>query len=100
MNKYIKTDIKNAERYMKSALMNALHDIDSGEETEINLGQNISWNLFCNCLIESGWKLDTINTHGWSVDFCAYWISPSGINVIIEGSFFRGKEYRICKICY
>ena len=100
MNKYIKTDIKNAEVYMKSALMNVLHDIDSGEETEINLGQNISWNLFCNCLIESGWKFDTINTRGWSIDFYTYWTSPSGINVIIEGSLFRGKEYRIYKINY
>ena len=45
MNKYIKFDIENAKSYMKVALMNSMNDIDIGNETSIDLGRNISWNL-------------------------------------------------------
>lgn len=85
MNKYIKTDIENAEKYMKSAIMNALHDIDSGEEDEIDLGPNISWNLFSNCLNEAGWKEDR--------DFIwTYYRSPSKKCCCIDGC---GQNYII-----
>ena len=46
MNKYIKFDIENAKTYMKLALMNSMNNIDIGNETSIDLGRNISWNLF------------------------------------------------------
>lgn len=99
MNKYIKTDIESAVIQMKAALMNALYDIDSGEETEIDLGDNISWNLFDSCLIEAGWKVDEtkdyIDTNGWEVDFWSYWYSPSGKYCCIKGSLWRGQSYNI-----
>lgn len=96
MNKYIKLDIYNSENYMKVAIMNALHDIDSGEETKIDLGPNISYNLFYKCLVDSGWKeIDEMETNGWKVDFFTKWISPSGINVYISGSLYQGLNYKI-----
>lgn len=89
MNKYIKTDIENAEKYMKSAIMNALHDIDSGEEDEIDLGPNISWNLFSNCLNEAGWKEDDDDFEFWT-----HYCSPSKKCCCIEGSLY-GQNYII-----
>lgn len=95
MNKYIKTDIENAEKYMKSAIMNALHDIDSGEEDEIDLGPNISWNLFSNCLNKAGWKRDDdFETNGWEVDFWTHYYSPSNKYCCIKGSLW-GQHYII-----
>lgn len=99
MNKYIKTDLEQAEILMKSAIMNALHDIDSGEEIKIDLGPNISWNLFYKCLQEADWQpdqsYDPISTNGWEVDFFTYWISPSGLSVEIKGSLWCGQNYII-----
>lgn len=98
MNKYIKTNLEQAISYMKIAIINALNDIDTGEEEEIDLGQNISWNLFYNCLQEAGWKQDELTdfeTNGWEVDFWNYWISPSGKCCCIEGSLWCGQSYKI-----
>lgn len=98
MNKYIKTDIENAFIYMKAAIMNALNDIDIGEEKEIDLGPNISWNVFYNCLVKANWKNDESfdwETSGWESNFCTYWISPSGKYCVIEGSMWYGQNYKI-----
>ena len=97
MNKYIKTDLENAEKYMKSAIMNALHDIDSGEEKRIDLGNNISWNLFLQCLDEANWNHDddvNFDTNGWEIDFWDVWWSPSGKCCDISGSLC-GQSYQI-----
>ena len=56
MNKYIKTDLADAEKLMRAAIMNAIHDIESGEEKYINLGPNISNALFIECLEKAGWE--------------------------------------------
>lgn len=97
MNKYIKTDIEGAVIQMKAAIMNALYDIDTGEEKEIDLGPNISWNLFYKCLQEAGWKenMDDWDSNGWEVDFWYTCESPSGKHVIIQGSLWCGQNYKI-----
>ncbi len=96
MNKYIKTDIENAVIQMKAAIMNALNDIDSGEEREIDLGKNISGNLLYNCLKEARWKRDSdFELNGWESDFFINWISPSGKLVLIQGSLWCGVEYKL-----
>ena len=98
MNKYIKTDLEQAVSYMKTAIMNTLHDIDSGEEEEIDLGPNLSWNLFNNCLEEAGWEHDDTcdwDPNGWQVDFWDYWFSPSGKFCCIQGSLWGGQNYKI-----
>ena len=83
---------------MKTAIMNALHDIDIGEEEVINLGPDLSWNLLNKCLKEAGWKHDDIvdwDPNGWQVDFWDYWFSPSGKYVCVEGSLWCGQNYII-----
>lgn len=101
MNKFIKTDIENAVIQMKAAIMNALHDIDSGEETYIDLGENISANLLFHCLEEAKWKEDedSYDTNGWEVDFWSYWFSPSGKYVQVTGCLKYGLNF-IIKIIY
>lgn len=98
MNKYIKTDLEQAEKYMKFAIMNTLHDIDSGTEKEIDLGTNLSWNLFYNCLLEAGWEHDdrtNLDTNGFQVNFWDSWYSPSGKSCDICGSLWGGQNYII-----
>lgn len=95
MNKYIKTDLEQATSYMRIAILNALHDIDSGEEIEIDLGPNISWNLFNDCLNEEGWKEGDFDTNGWEIDFWMNWTSPSGKYCLIQGSLWCGQNYKI-----
>lgn len=93
MNKFIKSDLEAAEKYMKAAIMNALNDIDTGEEDKIVFGQNLSWNLFNKCLEEAKWK------HNLRVDFDTdgyeYWTSPSGKYCCIQGSLNCGQNYEI-----
>lgn len=100
MNKFIKTDIENAVIQMKAAIMNALHDIDSGEETYIDLGENISANLLFHCLEEAKWEEDedSYDTNGWGVDFWEYWYAPSGNRVLINGSL-RYETHFVIRIC-
>ena len=96
MNKFIKSDIANATGYMRAAIMESLYEIDSGQEEEIDLGSNISWNLFYECLKEAGWKdLNTWDTNGWEVDFWCTYESPSGKQVDIQGSLWCGLNYII-----
>ena len=98
MNKYIKTDIENAVVQMKAAIMNTLYDIDTGEEEEIDLGPNISWNLFYECLQEAGWKRDEM--YDWNPNGCFWikWYSPSGKYCLVSGSFWCGVNY-VIKVC-
>ena len=100
MNKFIKTDIENAVIQMKAAIMNALHDIDSFEDTYIDLGENISANLLFRCLKEAEWKEDesSFNINGLKVDFESYWYAPSGNRVSISGSL-RHNTHFVIKIC-
>lgn len=58
MNKYIKTDLQDSIKLMRVAIMNALNDIETGEETRINLGPYISQPLFIECLQETNWKIE------------------------------------------
>lgn len=58
MNKYIKSDIKDATTLMKAAIMNALNDIESGTESFIDLGSYISHRLFLECLKEAKWGVE------------------------------------------
>lgn len=58
MNKYINTDLRDSIKLMRIAIMNALNDIETGEETIINLGPYISQPLFIECLQEADWKIE------------------------------------------
>lgn len=58
MNKYIKTDLQDSIKLMRVAIMNALNDIENGEETRINLGPYISQPLLLECLQEAKWDIE------------------------------------------
>ena len=83
MNKFIKNDLRDATSLMKAAIMNTLHDIDSGEETYINLGPNLSNNILMDCLNEAKWDYKLDNK----------WESPSGKLVLIEEPIFVGNDF-------
>lgn len=95
MNKFIKTDIENAVIQMKAAIMNALYDIDSGEETYIDLGENISANLLFHCLEEAKWKKDSEEIKVITGNFWSYWFSPSGKYVQVTGCLQNGLNFVI-----
>ena len=80
MNKYIKTDLQDSIKLMRIAIMNALNDIETGEETRINLGPYISQPLLIECLQEANWKIE-------NEDFDAYYYetkTPTNKKVIIS----------------
>lgn len=52
MNKYIKTDIENGYKYLKSGIINALNDIISGEESKIELGYRVPLEFIEDCMME------------------------------------------------
>ena len=96
MNKYIKTDLDNAAIQMKAAIMNALHDIDTGEEEKkIELGPYISANLLHECLEEAKWVIDDWESNGFQVDFWWYVHSPSGKEAMVKGCLYLGQKYEI-----
>lgn len=98
MNKYIKSDLEDSINLMKAAIMNTLFDIDSGEETHIDLGKYISCALLYDCLIQACWREKVKSSWQDRLNFISYWITPSGREVSIEGSFWCNQNY-IISIC-
>lgn len=89
MNKFIPYDIHNGIVQLKCAIMNALNDIDSKEEKEINLGEYIPESLVYHCLVVGGWKTTSIlKDENYTTVKC---ISPSNQMITIE----LGKYTRI-----
>lgn len=82
MNKFIPYDIHNGVLQLKCAIMNALNDIDSKEEKEINLGEYIPESLVYHCLVVGGWKTTSIlKDENYTTVKC---ISPSNQMITIE----------------
>ena len=98
MNKYIKTDIEQALILLKAGIMNALADIESGEEEEIILGDFVPFSLVVECAEERGWKDDEysdFDTNGWECD-CWYCMNtPDGKNVMIESCLWKGCSTKL-----
>ena len=98
MNKYIKTDIEQGLKYLKVGVMNALADIESGEENEISLGP-IALPLIIECALERGWiedpDMDWDWTNGWQIDYFYYMIAPFSKKVGIYGSLLESDNVRL-----
>lgn len=97
MNKYIKTDIEQGLKYLKTGIMNALADIESGKEDEIILGDYVPFSLVVHCARQRGWMDDKQQsddwTNGWEVDCWWYMYTPDGkINVCIESCLWEGQQ--------
>ena len=95
MNKYIKSDIEQGIQYLKVGIMNALSDIESGEEKEIQFETSISLQLIIKCAEERGWEEDMDDwdwTNGWQVDYWYYMKFPNkNIRLMISGSLLEGN---------
>ena len=78
--------------------MNALADIENGEEETIVLGNNVPFSLVVECAEERGWKEDEHNdfdTNGWECDCSYYMITPNEKVVIIESCLWKGCSTKI-----
>jgi len=95
MNKYIKTDIEQGFKYLKTGVMNALSDLENGTEKEINFEFPVPLQLVIDCAEERGWKDDHDDdwTNGWEVDYCYLMIHPDIEDkyLAISGSLLQGK---------
>ncbi len=95
MNKYIKSDITHGIKYLKVGIMNALNDLEIGEEKEINFEAAIPLQLIIKCAEERGWKENMDDwdwTNGWQVDYCYYMKFPNkNIRLMIDGSLLEGN---------
>jgi hypothetical protein len=98
MNKYIKTDIEQGLKYLKTGIMNALADIESGKEDEIILGDYVPFSLVVHCARQRGWTDDENQscddwTNGWEIDCWWYMYTPDGRkNVCIESCLWEGQQ--------
>lgn len=96
MNKYIKTDIEHGIQYLKVGIMNALADIESGKEKEIQFETDLPLQLIIKCAEERGWEEDMDDcwdwTNGWQVDYWYYMkFSNKNIRLMISGSLLEGN---------
>ena len=95
MNKYIKTDIEHGIQYFKVGIMNALSDIESGREKEIQFETDLPLQLIIKCAEERGWEEDMDDwdwTNGWEVDYWYYMkLSNKNIRLMISGSLLEGN---------
>ena len=96
MNKYIKTDIEQGIQYLKTGIMNALADLESGKEKGIRFETDLPLRLIIKCAEERGWKEDMEDdrdwTNGWQVDYSYYMKFPNkNIRLMISGSLLEGN---------
>ena len=101
MNKYIKTDIEQGLQYLKTGIMNALADIESGKEDEIILGDYVPFSLVVHCARQRGWTDDENQscddwTNGWEIDCWWYMYTPDGRkNICIESCLWMGQSTKL-----
>lgn len=79
MNKYIKTDIEQGIQYLKTGIMNALADMESGKEKEIRFETDLPLQLIIKCAKERGWEdyPEDDWTNGWEVDYYYRMVNPN-----------------------
>lgn len=98
MNKFIKTDIEQGLQYLKAGVMNALADIESGEENEIVLNGPIALQFIIDCAKERGWTNGWDWTNGWEVDYWYHIITPNQKQVIISSALLEGRKVKL-RVC-
>ena len=95
MNRYIKSDITHGIKYLKVGIMNALNDLEIGEEKEINFEAPIPLQLIIKRAEERGWKENMDDwdwTNGWEIDYWYYMkLSNKNIRLMISGSLLEGS---------
>ena len=98
MNKFIKTDIEQALILLRTAINNALYDIENGIESEIILGDHVPFSLVVECAEDRGWIRDDyhdLDTNGWECDCWYYMLTPNNKSVEIWSCLWKGQKTRI-----
>ena len=98
MNKFIRTDIEQGLILLRTAIHNALNDIENGIEAEIILGDYVPFSLVVDCAEKRGWKNDDyydFDTNGWECDCWYYMITPNEKYVLIESCLWKGLPTKI-----
>ena len=98
MNKFIRTDIEQGLILLKTAIHNALSDIENNVEAEIILGDYVPFSLVVDCAEQRGWKNDDyydFDTHGWECDCWYHMVTPDNKSVEIWSSLWKGQKTRI-----
>ena len=98
MNKFIKTDIEQAIILLRTAINNALYDIENGIESEIILGEHVPFSLVVECAEGRGWVRNTyydFDTNGFECDCWYHMITPNNKFVEIWSCLFKGQKTRI-----
>ena len=97
MNKYIKTDIEQAFILLKTAIMNALSDLEIGVEKEIRFKLPIPLQLIIKCAEERGWEDDHDNDwiNGYELDYFYRMTNPNIKDkcLRINGSLLYGDTH-------
>ena len=96
MNKYIKSDIQQGLTFFKIAITNALSDLESGREKEIQFETSLPLQLIIQCAEERGWEDDHEDdlTNGWEYDYWYRMKSSDGKKHLnIEGSLLCGSSF-------
>ena len=94
MNKYIKSDIQQGLIFFKIAITNALSDLESGREKEIQFETDLPLQLIIQCAEDRGWEDDHEDdwTNGWEVDYFYRMSHPSREDYLhINGSLLYGN---------
>lgn len=98
MNKFIRTDIEQGLILLRTAIHNALNDIENGIEAEIILGDYVPFSLVVDCAEKRGWKNDDyydFDTNGWECDCWYHMVTPNNKSVEIWSCLWKGQETRI-----
>ena len=97
MNKYIKTDIEQGLKYLKTGIMNSLAAIENGEK-ELILGDYVPFSLVIKCAEKRGW----IESEHCSFDIgndtdCWYYMKlpNSELEVCISSCLWKGQETKL-----
>jgi len=98
MNKYFKTDIEQGLTFLRTAINNALSDIENGDEEELNLGEHVPFSLVVECAEKRGWNRDDdydFDTNGWECDCWYHMLTPNNKPVLISGCLWKGLDTNI-----
>lgn len=87
---FIKEDIRNGLIYLQCGIMNAINKLISGEENEINLGEDIPFSLVRKCFEKLGFQVTrNYDLNGWEPD-CWIYFKKDDKEIVVQGNLYYG----------
>lgn len=84
MNKFVKTDLHQAELFTKCAVMNIISDLVNGLETEITVENCISIGIICICFSDFTLEDFSINEESFELKF-----TNNNKTIFVKGLLFE-----------